>query len=342
MINGIRIKRVKEKKLKKCKRKVCTIQTDGGFVKHLSIARKGMPASFLWGILGLASVLIIIFFGCENGAALSDILKLCVLSIVLLLLIIFYISSQQEKVKKLPYFYPIFMLIYIGSFFLIMITKERPEITLWISGGLLTAMLFHMYLGYILTLNFIIFASFYSGLEPEFIIYLLILGTFMCLLSNYMKKISTLGYAAVVVLSMQLILIFIVNNFILKNTLTIAAFYSLISSLLSIGFSYGGYSYYGNRTGSTLKNPVPDGAAAMYDNLNETYDMEEILDLEFPLLQRLKQYSMKVYKHSLLIGELSQKAAKAVGADENKAKAGGLYHEIGRMENKEYVVRGLN
>jgi len=214
---------------------------------------------------------------------------------------------------------------------MVMITKGRPEMSLWMSGGLFTALLFHMYLGYIFTFNFIIFAGFAGGFEPEVIAYLFILGTFMCLLSNYMKKITTLGYTAVIILSMQLILIFIINNFILRNSLTITAVYSLVSSLLSIGLSFGGYFFYtvyGNR--SVLQAP-----------LQETCGMDEILNLEFPLIRRLRQFSMKIYNHSLLISEISQKAAIAVGADEYKAKAGGLYHEIGRIENKEYVKEGV-
>jgi cyclic-di-AMP phosphodiesterase PgpH len=347
----------------------------GVFVKHLSTARKGMPISFLCGILGFASVLIIIFYGHENRAALSTVLKLSVLSIVLLSIIIFYILSQHEKVKEQPYFYTVFIVTYIGSLLLILITKDRPEMTLWMAGGLIIAMFFNMYLGYMVTFSFIFFASFADGLELEFIVYLLILGTLMCMFSGYMKKVSTLGYTVVIILSLQLILIFIINNFILKNSLNIAAVYSLVSSLLSIGFSYGVYKYYIKKANLTLDNPMKeqdkkqkviqnDKPAIKQKKLKvnkETdsenpiaqdevsvdhfgvaeWNMDEILDLEFPLLQRLREYSMKVYKHSLLIGELSKKAAKAVGADELKAQAGGLYHEIGRIENKEYVEEGV-
>ncbi|MGB8453728.1 MAG: HDIG domain-containing metalloprotein [Anaerocolumna sp.] len=337
-------------------------------MKHLSTARKSKPISLLCGIIGFASVLIIIFFGNEKGDSLSDVLKLCVLSIVLLSIIIFYISSQQE-LKNLPHFYVIFAAAYTGSLFLIMITRGIPEMTLWMAGALIIAMLFNMNLGYIVTFHFIFLASFAGDLELEIIIYLLILGTFMCLLSGYMKKITTLGYTAVIVLSVQFILIVIINNFILKNSLNVAAVYSLVSSLLSIGFSYGIYSFYVKKTGSTMKNPmeaqIMGQTELQTDELtlnrqdlevkNESaskspvtissgadeWSLEEILDLEFPLLQRLRQYSMKVYEHSLLISELSQKAAIAVGADEIITRAGGLYHEIGRIENKEYVEEGV-
>jgi putative nucleotidyltransferase with HDIG domain len=328
----------------------------GVFVKHLSTAAGSKPFAYMCGILGIASVLIVIFFGSMNGAALTTIIKLSVLSIVLLSIIAFYILSQEEKIKELPNFYTIFTITYLVSLCLILVTKSRPELTLWMAGGLLTAMLFHMYLGYLVTFDLILITGLAGSLKLEFIIYLLILGTLFCLLSGYMKKLITLFYSAVTILSMQLILILVIHNFMLKNALYISAVYSLVSSLAVIGFSFFAYSLYKKgfpvqddaeqRAESLGLLPKDDKKAVHRGGLNDrngdlSYSLEEILDINFPLLLRLKEYSEKVYKHSLLISDLSQKAAKAAGADELKAKAGGLYHEIGRITNKEYMEEGI-
>ncbi len=336
-------------------------------MKHLSTAGKSLPISSLGGILGILSVFVIVFFGRMNGVELTTVLKLCVLSIVLLFIALFYITYQ--KIKELPGFSIIFALIYICSLLIIMFTKERPELTVWMSGGLLIAILFNMYLGFFVMFNFILITSLAGGLDIEYIVYLLILGTFMCLLSGFMKRITTLGYTAIIILSMQLILIFIINNFIMQNSLNITALYSLVSSLVSIGFSYWMYTIYIKKTKPVLvtqgdepnlwkkeSNDMNDSvftesesnkltadniAAEISAENTQAYNINEILDTEFPLLLRLKQHSIKVYKHSLLISEIASMAAKAVGADENKAKAGGLYHEIGRIENKEYIEEGV-
>ncbi len=305
-----------------------------------------MPVPVLSGILGFASVFIIIFFGNQDRAALSDVLKLCVLAVVLLTIVIFYLLSQQGKVKELPYFNFIFIGTYIGSFILIMVTKGRAELALWMSGGLIIAMLFNMYLGNMVIFNFIFFAGFVGKLDMESIVYLLIMGTVMCLLSNDMKRINTLGYTVVIILSIQIVLLFTINNFILKNSLNLAAVYSVLSSLTAIGFSYGIYSFYYKMAKIKMDNQFFDQLEQNLEYHSNSRPIkapgrDEILDLEFPLIQRLKNYSMKVYKHSLLIGEQSGKAAKAVGADEYKAKAGGLYHEIGRIQNKQYVEEGV-
>lgn len=331
-------------------------------MKHLETVRRERPVSLLCGILGVLSVLIVIVFGYENGTPLSTVIKLSVLSVVLLAVVIFYILIQHEKVNEKPRFYLVFGILYLGSLLCILLVKNRPEVTIWMTGGLLTAMLFNMFLGYMVTFVLVFFASFAGGYQLEFIVYLFILGTFMCLLSGYMKKYATIGYTAVIILSMQLILIFVINNFILVKSLSITAVYSLLSTLTAIVISFLIYTVYNSknrelpakeetavsgsihadaediRTAGDTVN-VPDAPENMAER--DTWTLEEVLDIDFPLLKRLKECSEKVYRHSLLISELSQKAARAVGADEYKAKAGGLYHEIGRIANKEYVEEGI-
>ena len=69
--------------------------------------------------------------------------------------------------------------------------------------------------------------------------------------------------------------------------------------------------------------------------------LEKITEHDFELLKRMEAYSDTLYRHSMRIGELSWGAAKAIGKDALLAKAGGLYHEIGRIESEEdYIEAG--
>jgi len=62
----------------------------------------------------------------------------------------------------------------------------------------------------------------------------------------------------------------------------------------------------------------------------------------FELLEHLKEYSEDLYLHSERIALLSEKAARAVGGNAVLAKAGGFYHEIGHIEEKEnYIEAGI-
>jgi len=323
-------------------------------MKHRSSSQLGMPIQFLWGILGFLSVLMIVFFEYQKGTSLADTLKLCILSLVLISIMVFFILSQNMKVKDILFFNPILIGSYVVSLVLILITKGKVEIHVWMIGSLVIAMLFDMYLGYVFTYNLIFFASLVGELSIESIIYLFILGTIMCMLSNYMKKLSTVSYVIIIVLSIQIIFLFIINNFVILDTINVNAVYSVLSSLAVIGISCGGYYIYQKKVINGFKQqeqligiPNPSSTYEDYTCFEQqeesigTHNWDEILDLDFPLVQRLKQYSVKLYNHSLLISELSGRAAKDIGANEQKAKAGGLYHEIGRIENKQYVEEGV-
>jgi putative nucleotidyltransferase with HDIG domain len=68
---------------------------------------------------------------------------------------------------------------------------------------------------------------------------------------------------------------------------------------------------------------------------------EVLCDLDNELVQKMKQYSESLYNHSVRIGDLSLRAALEVGADEMLALAGGLYHEVGKINGKNYIEEGL-
>jgi putative nucleotidyltransferase with HDIG domain len=76
-------------------------------------------------------------------------------------------------------------------------------------------------------------------------------------------------------------------------------------------------------------------------NLGMRTSYEVLCDTENDLMKRLKQCSEALYEHALYIGDLSCRAALTVGANELLAKAGGYYHEIGKINGKNYIEEGL-
>ena len=75
------------------------------------------------------------------------------------------------------------------------------------------------------------------------------------------------------------------------------------------------------------------------DGLRTNYDL--LNDENNELLLQLKEKSASLYAHALRIGDLSSRAARAIQADEILAKAGGLYHEIGKIKEGNYIEQGL-
>ncbi|MCD4820280.1 MAG: HDIG domain-containing protein [Candidatus Cloacimonetes bacterium] len=64
----------------------------------------------------------------------------------------------------------------------------------------------------------------------------------------------------------------------------------------------------------------------------------ELLDFENSLLRRLQKQAPGTYHHSLIVGNLAESAAEAIGADYLLARVGSYYHDIGKLENPTFFT----
>jgi cyclic-di-AMP phosphodiesterase PgpH len=64
----------------------------------------------------------------------------------------------------------------------------------------------------------------------------------------------------------------------------------------------------------------------------------ELSDLNQPLLRQLAIQAPGTYHHSLMVGNLAESAAEAIGGNALLARVGAYYHDIGKMEKPEYFV----
>jgi len=62
----------------------------------------------------------------------------------------------------------------------------------------------------------------------------------------------------------------------------------------------------------------------------------ELADSHQPLLELLIQEAPGTYHHSLIVGNLSETAARAIGANALLSRIGAYYHDIGKLEKPEY------
>ncbi|MFA5356058.1 MAG: HDIG domain-containing metalloprotein [Candidatus Omnitrophota bacterium] len=62
----------------------------------------------------------------------------------------------------------------------------------------------------------------------------------------------------------------------------------------------------------------------------------EMADFGQPLLQRMMLEAPGTYHHSLVVGNLSEAACQAVGANALLARIGAYYHDIGKLQKPEY------
>ncbi len=66
--------------------------------------------------------------------------------------------------------------------------------------------------------------------------------------------------------------------------------------------------------------------------------LNELADMNHPLLKQLSVEAPGTLQHSLQVGNLAEAAAAAIGADKLSVKVAALYHDIGKMKRPEYFI----
>ena len=64
----------------------------------------------------------------------------------------------------------------------------------------------------------------------------------------------------------------------------------------------------------------------------------ELQDLNHPLLARMAVVAPGTYHHSIVVGNLAEDAAEAIGANPLLARVGSYFHDIGKMNKPEYFI----
>ncbi|MBO5791810.1 MAG: HDIG domain-containing protein, partial [Lentisphaeria bacterium] len=73
-------------------------------------------------------------------------------------------------------------------------------------------------------------------------------------------------------------------------------------------------------------------------NISTDMSLMVLCDYNHPLLERMKREAPGTMFHSMTVATLAEDAARAVGANSLKAKAAGLYHDIGKLEKAPYFI----
>ncbi|HUV31038.1 MAG TPA: HDIG domain-containing protein [Acidobacteriota bacterium] len=150
-----------------------------------------------------------------------------------------------------------------------------------------------------------------------------LVGIVACFSSRMVRKRSDFYRIMLLVVLSYVIVIVVVENLKLspnEEILTELAYgigIGLVSVLLTIGILPVIESLFGITTDITLL---------------------ELSDLNHPLLKRLAIEAPGTYHHSIIVGNLSEAAAKTINANSLLARVGAYYHDIGKIEIPEYFV----
>jgi hypothetical protein len=86
---------------------------------------------------------------------------------------------------------------------------------------------------------------------------------------------------------------------------------------------------------------VAVGALPLLENLfgiTTNFRLLEISNPSEPLLQKLLKEAPGTYQHSIMVANLAESAAQAVGADALLCKVGAYYHDIGKIKRPRFFV----
>jgi putative nucleotidyltransferase with HDIG domain len=87
------------------------------------------------------------------------------------------------------------------------------------------------------------------------------------------------------------------------------------------------------------------GSLPLWESFFGVVTPVKLLDLTNPtnlLLRRLMIESPGTYHHSLIVANLAETAALDIGANAHVARAGGYYHDIGKLKNPHFFVENLD
>lgn len=137
------------------------------------------------------------------------------------------------------------------------------------------------------------------------------------------------------------------REMIYKSAFTMGLFASLLQEIILI-------YYYGltlkpenivfpilSLTGAGITAVVVNGLSPLLINIFKfTTDMVymELINLNHPLLRKLVLKAPGTYSHSVMVATLAEAAAETIGANALLAKAGGLFHDIGKLKNPQAFI----
>jgi putative nucleotidyltransferase with HDIG domain len=70
-------------------------------------------------------------------------------------------------------------------------------------------------------------------------------------------------------------------------------------------------------------------------------ELMELAQLSQPLLRRLQDEAPGTFQHSILVGNLAERAADRIGADPLLARVGAYYHDIGKLTSPAFFIENI-
>lgn len=235
-------------------------------------------------------------------------------------LIVLYIYKFKENIYLSKRYYILLIsniIIILASIFLIKIDIILVPILLL---GLVVSAYVDKELIIPNTLYISIFVYYFEGLSGADLVYMNLLGITLVNFSNKLEDENINFYTSIssVLLSAFIYSLIIINDIEVKDF------------FINMGFALG------NGIFATI---IAIGSGFLWENLFGLLTvnrLQELSDNNRPLLRQLVEEAPGTYQHSLMVSNLAESATKAIGGNYHLAKAGALYHDLGKAVSPEY------
>lgn len=108
--------------------------------------------------------------------------------------------------------------------------------------------------------------------------------------------------------------------------------FTLVSHDLSLNILWNViWSYGANFAAALVFMPIVALFEGMF-NIADDFRLNELCNLSNPLLKRLASEAPGTFNHSLVVGNLAEACASAIGENPNMARCGAYYHDIGKLK----------
>jgi hypothetical protein len=212
-------------------------------------------------------------------------------------------------------------LVLVGATIALKVTGDRSVVPFLLptaAVGLLLAVLLDSTAALVVTALLAVLAAAVVG-TVEFGTYVLLGGLAGIIVIRRGERLSHFVQAAIIIAIVNLAVVTLFTPLFGERDLT-GLFQLWVAAMLSAGgaavAAIGTFSALGNLFGITT-----------------SFQLLELANPSQPLLRRLLLETPGTYHHSLMVGNLGERAAEAIGADPLLTRVAAYYHDIGKLEN---------
>jgi len=269
----------------------------------------------------------------DSIAPMLGAIALVALLLVLCVMYLYFYRPQMTKSKKEAL---LLFTVYILCLALVWALREidfpfLPQLPL-LMFPMLVSLLIDRRSAIILTVAMVFICFFVASGSLHFIMFYISAGVLICLFSRFTTERSKV-YLVGVLVSVMLFILAISMALIIERSHAIS---DMQGWLTAAGLA---------AASGMLTVIICTGSLPFWETLFGVVTPLKLLDLtnpNNPILRRLTIEAPGTYHHSLIVANLAEKAAVAIGANAGAARVGGYYHDIGKLKNPHYFAENLD